>query len=141
MFTAMRREVFAATGGFDGGLDQWGDEDLELSMRLWMLGFSCVVVPEVRIGHLFRETFPYVVDPGAILANRLRIGLVHLEGDRLQRFLDRMSARPGFTAALARVMEGDPGLAATHWRAHRVHDADWYLTQVAGAPPLNGWHA
>ena len=56
-FLAMRREVFERCEGFDEGLSRWGAEDLELSLRLWTLGYQCLVVPEVEVAHLFRERF------------------------------------------------------------------------------------
>src|SRR5690349_20726532 len=58
-FRAMRREVFEETGGFDAGLLLWGGEDLELCARLWMLDYPCLVLPTVRVAHLFRSQSPY----------------------------------------------------------------------------------
>src|SRR5262249_12162431 len=52
-FLAMRRDVFAATGGFDCGMRQLGGNDNELSLRLWLLGYELLIVPAVEVGHLF----------------------------------------------------------------------------------------
>jgi GT2 family glycosyltransferase len=134
MFTAMRREVFVATGGFDPGLEQWGDEDLELCLRLWLIGYRCLAVPEVRVAHLFREAFPYELDGIAPLANRIRVGLLHLEGERLQRFLARLASRPGFQRAFERACTRDAAGAAERLRSIRRHDADWFFECVAGIP-------
>ena len=52
----MTRAVFEDCGGFDEGLPRWGCEDDELSLRLWMLGYECHVVPDVvRRRDLARE--------------------------------------------------------------------------------------
>ena len=61
---AIRRDVFLACGGFDRNLVQWGSEDAELSLRLWLLGYELRVVPAVVVGHLFRERHPYAVATG-----------------------------------------------------------------------------
>jgi GT2 family glycosyltransferase len=68
-FMAMRRTVFAAVGGFDPGLDLWGSEDAELSVRLWTLGYECLVLPGLEVAHLFRRDRPYHVDWEAVLCN------------------------------------------------------------------------
>ena len=45
----MRRHVFEAVGGFDGGMTGWGWEDQEISLRLWLLGYELRLVPEVTV--------------------------------------------------------------------------------------------
>src|SRR5262249_12279390 len=81
-FMAMRREVFEAVGGFDGGFEGWGAEDSELCLRLWLLGYECFVAPAVEVAHLFRQRFPYDVDMATSLQNNLRMAMVHF-GERL----------------------------------------------------------
>ena len=81
-FLAMRRSVFAATGGFDTGLVVYGSEDAELSLRLWTLGYECLVVPEVEVAHLFRGEIPYEVDWEPVLYNKLRLAAIHFSPER-----------------------------------------------------------
>src|SRR4051812_26101044 len=70
---AMRRDVFDAIGGFDDGILGWGAEDVELSLRLWLLGFECRVVPAVAVAHRFRSVLPHPLEAGALWHNVLRV--------------------------------------------------------------------
>jgi GT2 family glycosyltransferase len=72
-FMAMRRNIFAATGGFDAKIATWGTEDAEFSFRLWTLGFECCVVPGVDVAHCFRSEHPYRVDWESALYNKIRL--------------------------------------------------------------------
>ena len=81
-FLAMRRNLFAAIGGFDDGLASRGSEDCELSLRLWTLGYECLVVPEVEVAHLFRKHYPYRVEWEDAVYNKLRLAAIHFGPER-----------------------------------------------------------
>jgi glycosyltransferase involved in cell wall biosynthesis len=131
MFTALRRPVFFAAGMFDNGLDLWGYEDIELSIRLWLLGYEVVVDQAVQARHLFREAFPYPVDDSIIVANQLRVGFTHFEGDRLKALVRRARRDPVFASAMARVAESDVWAWRDRLRAVRRFDADWLAARFA----------
>ncbi len=126
-FLALRREVFTATGGFDPGLVLWGAEDSELSIRLWLLGYECWVVPQVNVRHAFRARFPYEVKWEPILHNRLRLASTHLGSRRLVRVVDRLKQYDEFAAASVRLLTGDMATRSSKLRASRIHDDDWFF--------------
>src|SRR4029450_7352953 len=70
-FLAMRRDVFAATGGFDDSIRQLGGNDNEVSVRLWLLGYELLIVPAIEVGHLFRTTIPFDATWAAVVRHRL----------------------------------------------------------------------
>jgi glycosyltransferase involved in cell wall biosynthesis len=135
MFTALRRPVFFAVGMFDYGLDLWGCEDLELSIRLWLLGYEVIVDRAVEARHLFRTSFPYDVDESIILANRLRVGFTHFEGDRLRKLVDCARSDQLFPPAMARVAESDVWIWRDRLRAARRFDANWLFARFAHVGP------
>lgn len=104
-FLAVRREVFDRCGRFDEGLVKWGFEDSELSLRLWLSGYQCVVQPASDIAHLFRTTFPYQVDWESTTHNQLRTALLHLSRPRCQRVLEQARGNPRFERATARLFD------------------------------------
>jgi GT2 family glycosyltransferase len=128
-FLALRRDIFERTGGFDEGLVDWGSEDAELSLRLWTLGYRCMVVPGVRVPHLFRASFPYAIATDATTHNRLRIAGVHLSSPRLVQVVDQLRSRPSFPVAVARFIESDAARRRTEVHARRRFDDDWFCTR------------
>jgi GT2 family glycosyltransferase len=130
-FLAMRREIFDKTGGFDDGLVRWGAEDLEISVRLWTLGYRCLIVPGVAVTHLFRERFPYEISPQSVLTNLLRVALVHLTGPRLAAVVSCLRLQRDFPAALAGLYDGDISQRSIQIRSERVRDDAWYVERFA----------
>jgi glycosyltransferase involved in cell wall biosynthesis len=122
MFLACRRTVFEACGRFDEGLVGWGSEDIELCLRLWALGYDCLVVPGAQVAHLFRPRFPYAVDAVAVLQNLLRMAIVHLDRDRLEPVLAALCRSPYFAAAMAGAIDGDVWAHREQVRGRRHRD-------------------
>jgi hypothetical protein len=124
---AMRRDLFERCGGFDPGLEGWGGEDAELSLRLWTLGYECHVLPGVAVGHHFRERLPHLKRPCAVLHNYLRIGAVHFSTHALEQLVEAYRTSPFLAEALAWVLDGDVACRRQEHRARRVHDDAWFF--------------
>jgi len=126
---AMRRDVFEAVGGFDDGLLGWGADDSEISLRLWLLGYECLVVPDADVAHLFRSHFPYEVDGRLTLHNNLRLAATHFGETLLERTFARVAGDSAFPAALAQVMTGDVFERRRRLQEQRQRDAEWYFNR------------
>jgi GT2 family glycosyltransferase len=124
---AMRRDVFAAAGGFDSGLLHRGGVDNELSLRLWLFGFNLMVVPEVLVKHLFREESPYPVGWPQFLHNKLRLAFAHFGPARLTKVINALRKHHAFGEALALVVEGGISARRSEMMARRVRGDDWYF--------------
>jgi GT2 family glycosyltransferase len=128
-FLAMRRNLFAAVGGFDPGIDVWGTEDAELSIRLWTLGFECLVVPGVDVAHKFRSSHPYRVEWESVIYNKLRLASIHFTPARAERVMTRLSGNAAFAAASTRLAGSDCIARADQLRAMRRYDDAWFFTR------------
>ena len=126
-FLAMRRDVFAATGGFDGGMRQLGGNDNELSLRLWLLGYELLIVPRIEVGHLFRTTIPFDATRAAVVHNRLRTAFVHFGRERIERVVHALREYRSFPTGLAMTVEGDPFARRAHLLAERRRTDDWFF--------------
>lgn len=130
-FLAMRRDVFERVGGFDDGLLLFGFDDVELGLRLWLLGYQLLVVPQVTIAHHFRQTSPYQRDGAAFVHNRLRMARIHLGDARLRRVLDDARPRPGFAAGMALANPDEIAARRAALTAARVRSDDWFFDTFA----------
>jgi GT2 family glycosyltransferase len=133
-FLAVRRDLFQAVGGFDEGMYRWGSEDAELSLRFWLLGYRCQVVPSSRAYHLFRDKFPYQVDSGGILSNTLRLGIMHFDEARLERLVRHHARRPAFGGAWTRLLAGDAWQRRAELAAARQRDFPWFVRHLKVEP-------
>ena len=126
-FLAMRRDVFAATGGFDPGMRQLGGNDNELSLRLWLLGYELLVVPSVQAGHLFRTRMPFDATWAAVVHNRLRTAFVHFRQDRIERVVDALRGYESFPTGLAMAAAGDMCTRRALLHEQRRRSDDWFF--------------
>jgi GT2 family glycosyltransferase len=126
-FMAIRRNVFAATGGFDPKIVTWGTEDAEYSFRLWTLGFECLVVPEVDVAHRFRNERPYRVEWETVLYNKMRLASIHFSEERKHRVEEQLKRNPGYAGALSRLAAADVEARRSHLHSLRRYDDDWFF--------------
>jgi len=109
--TFVRKSVFDQINGFDKGIVQWGYEDIELSIRLWLLGYSVKVVPQSVIYHKFRKKFRYDINFTDVLYNKLRLVFLHFDGERLRRLWRHHLQYTGAEIAMQRLHhDGSEGL-------------------------------
>ncbi|XP_055889632.1 polypeptide N-acetylgalactosaminyltransferase 5-like isoform X1 [Biomphalaria glabrata] len=57
---AIRKDFFIDMGTYDVGLELWGGENIELSLKLWLCGGGILIHPCSRVAHIFRESSPYL---------------------------------------------------------------------------------
>ena len=125
---AMSREAFdSACGGWDDGLLQRGNVDNEVSVRLWLLGYELLLVPEVVVKHYFRKKAPVRVEWPEYLHNRLRLAFAHFNDERLRRVVASLRGYPGFPEALRLIAAGDIAERRRQLLAVRKRDDDWFF--------------
>ncbi|TNM93007.1 hypothetical protein fugu_018409 [Takifugu bimaculatus] len=105
---AVDRHFFQRVGGFDPGMLLWGEEQIELSIRVWSCGGSMEVVPCSRVAHLDRHHLPYSFpDQELLQSNKIRIAEIWMDvykkifyrRDTLAHFI-RQSESPGISDRL-----------------------------------------
>ncbi|MFN0102422.1 MAG: glycosyltransferase [Bryobacteraceae bacterium] len=124
----MRRDVFETSGGgWDPGLLQRGNVDNEISVRLWLLGYDLIVVPDSIVRHRFRDRSPFPVGWPQYLHNRLRLAFVHFKPERLGKAVSRLRTYPGFGEALGLLVDGDISVRRREMAALRKRTDDAYF--------------
>jgi GT2 family glycosyltransferase len=128
-FVATRRSTFVTVGGFDPGLVGYGMDDVEFSVRLWSLGWECLLVPVVEVGHLSTRAAPpvYQLDWATNLHNILRFGVVHYGARRLRELFDYYRWHDAFAETRGAVLRSDAVARRRRLRAVRARDDDWFF--------------
>ncbi|PKM82015.1 MAG: hypothetical protein CVU89_06660 [Firmicutes bacterium HGW-Firmicutes-14] len=129
----MRKADFIKIGCYDTGMTRWGSEDLEISLRAWLMGYRVVVQPQSVIYHLFRQSHPYHVESSQVIYNRLRMALLHFSEERTARVFDYYKGIPEFGQVMLRLMESDTMEQRKQFREIRSRDDCWYFEQF-GCP-------
>jgi glycosyltransferase involved in cell wall biosynthesis len=84
-FVIYKRDIFKALEGYDAGFNTWGYEDIEISVRAWLMGYTTRVLTEFSVYHYFRDKAPYQVDGFAHTYNYFRSALLHLNMERVNK--------------------------------------------------------
>jgi GT2 family glycosyltransferase len=125
----MRRRDFEKISRYDSGMTRWGSEDLELSLRTWLMGYQVVVHPQVVVYHLFRKRLPYHVDTLKFFYNRLRMAMLHLHPDRITRVFNYYKGIQGFSQIMIWLLESDVMIRRGQLQKLRCRDDDWFFAR------------
>lgn len=66
------RSWWHESGEYDYGMSMWGAENIEQSIRVWLCGGEIYVARDSRVSHVFRSSFPYVINNTEIYLNKVR---------------------------------------------------------------------
>jgi GT2 family glycosyltransferase len=134
-FLGIRRELFFEIGGFDPGFGFWGMEDVELVMRIWGLGYRCILVPSVEVAHLDGSFRPraedYQGDQRRWIETTLRFAVLHFGELRLRHVFRFYARDPYFPAALAGLAVSDAWEKRAAIHAERTRGDEWFFQRFA----------
>ena len=70
----------------DPGLQIWGGENIDISLRTWLCGGEIVVATDSYVAHTFRKKFPYKMSMERVLRNYARVAAVWMDKKHQQLF-------------------------------------------------------
>lgn len=108
-------------------MTKWGSEDMEISLRTWLMRYDGVVQPNTVIYHLFRKRHPYHVEVPEVMYNRLRMALLHYSSERAARIIDHYKGIPDFGQIMLWLLDSDVTEKRRELIRQRSRDDDWYL--------------
>lgn len=123
----VRKQVFNRIGGYDSGMIRWGSEDMEISLRTWLMGYDGVVQPNAVVYHLFRKRHPYHVELPEVIYNRLRMALLHFSNKRAARIIDHYRDMPDFGQIMLWLLDSDVAEKRRELIKLRSRDDEWYI--------------
>lgn len=126
---AVRKADLERLGYYDGGMTRWGSEDQELCLRYWLMGYEVLVQPQTVVYHVFRQSHPYEVQARKIVYNRLRMAMLHLSDERVDRVLNCYRNMVGFEEIIGWLQRSDTTTRRDQLRELRSRDDDWFCTR------------
>lgn len=124
---AISKQVFEDIGGFDRGFIVWGHEDFEISLKMWLFGYTCYVQPRVKILHVFRKSFPYKVSVTHADYNMMRMAYSHFNEERIEKCKKYIRV-PAKTEQIVKfVIENGALEQRARYFSRRKFDDDWYF--------------
>ena len=126
-FQAFHKDFFYEIGGYDSGMTNFGSEDLEMCLRVWLLGYQVKIVPQIEISHRFRRSAPYSFGWLDTSSNFLRLVYGHFNERRIERVIAAHAETPSFEEALRRVKISDIWLRKRMLALKRKYDDDWFF--------------
>jgi glycosyltransferase involved in cell wall biosynthesis len=118
--------TFRALGKFDSGFCRWGSEDIEISLRAWLLGFRVLAQPRACVAHWFRDTRAFTVDEADVAFNLLRMVRMHFTEPRLAGVLNAIRSNADITRVEQRLSGSDVELIRAELLAVRERDDAWF---------------
>jgi polypeptide N-acetylgalactosaminyltransferase len=122
---AMLKSKWYELGEYDEGLEIWGYENIEMSVRLWCCGAKIEILPCSRVGHMFRDAFPFTYPKGMAVTqwrNRKRVAEVWL--DKQKRYIYNYY-KPGET-----MDAGDFSSRLKLKKDLNCKSFDWYMQNI-----------
>jgi hypothetical protein len=111
----------------------YGCEDAEICIRVWLLGYKIFIEPQVEVFHYFRLQHPYEVRWCDVIHNALRTVISHFNEDRLERVFNALKTRPEYEEARSLVNKGDVWDRRKALTETRKYDDNWFFQRFGFA--------
>jgi GT2 family glycosyltransferase len=148
---AIDRKLYDQVWGFDTHMRSWGNEDIDLALKVWTLGGRVLHDPAAVVAHRFQRFFEaYEVTAEYPLANQIRSARKHFTQSVWEDWLERAQQRStkklwghpeGVWARAWEVFQQDRK-SAEHERAYllgrRQRDEFWYASRFERSWPATG---
>ncbi len=125
----IKKEVFFDIEGFDKGFLVWGHEDEEISLKLWLFGYTCYIYPEVLVLHKFRSKHPYKVTYEHVHYNFLRMAVSHFNQERIKKVHELIRDSKVYKEVLNKLEKSDSFSQRKRYFDKRLYDDNWYFNK------------
>ncbi len=125
---AVRAEAFQKVGGYEKAFRGYGGEEEEMSLKLWLNGYTLYATPHTCIRHQFRRLPPYRIETSDFLHNKLYTALCHYNDVRAGKLFRELAHHPLAQMAYDEVFTPENVEQVRIPRfAGRKYDDDWFF--------------
>ncbi|WAA13132.1 glycosyltransferase family 2 protein [Fervidibacillus halotolerans] len=127
---AMKKSTFDDIGGFDRGFRVWGRNDDEISLKLWLFGYRCAVIPHVKIQHVFRKgsEVPFHFTWDDVYYNFMRMAYSHFNEKRIEKCKKQIKhSNPD--QIIRELLKSDVLEQRKRYFEKRTYDDDWFMNK------------
>lgn len=134
---AMSRDLYEKLGGYDTGMLEWGVEDLDFSLKAWLMGHPILHDYDAIVAHRFRGVFDnFHVGDDSVLVNKLRTARKNFTAPVFKEWLERCARREPaklMKKAWKLYLKGKESLERErrYLMRQRVHDEFWYAERFS----------
>lgn len=124
----IRKDVFEKLGGYEKLFRGYGSEDLELSIRAWLLGHKIIINPSVEIRHIFGKR-GYSINPVDPIYNLLCLAYMHFNQERISKVVGRVALQTGYSEAVKLINERFEEIITkrNEYFETRLHDDNFFF--------------
>lgn len=98
----INREYFLKLRGLSE-LKMWGSDEPCLALKILQTGGKMIISKEIKAGHFFRESSPYVTGMQYLVYNKIRMARTLLPDELGQRLIDKLPKDGNFNAAMVMI--------------------------------------
>lgn len=143
-FCVYKSSIFDNLGLFDEGIYKWGFEDVEISIRAWLLGYRIQVAYNMHVYHYFKdmEKDGFVVFNNQMEFNKLRTAYLHFNKARFlkmrEKAIENLATDPYYTdpekevdSIIKKVLDSNIKKYKKTLDAKKKYNDDWYFEKFA----------
>lgn len=124
---AVTRSAFEDIDGFERGFQVWGREDEEISLKLWLFGYRCYIVPDVKVLHVFRQSSPpFKLSWNHVNYNLLRMAYLHFDEERIKK-CKKIIKFSQEAKLMGMLRKSDIDKKRALYEKKRKYDDSWYM--------------
>lgn len=124
---AFTRDNFYRLGKYEEGFATWGYEDVEISIRAWLLGYRILADPRIVVPHYFKESRDFEVPGLDVVYNFLRLIYMHFSQERINKAIQAVGPNDLLANAHQEMVKSDVFELRSEMEAVRVRNDDWYF--------------
>lgn len=124
---AVSRDTFNRYGGMENGFKSKEIETAEFSLRVWLLGGQCILVPDVKLTQVMRNNYPLDDSEEKWEEDLYTLAKLHFSEQRIKQC--ELMLASGISAVSSEELDERIQASREQYALSRKHNDTWFLNQ------------